>query len=147
MESSPGSHCACAREEKLALEPKEKRERAAGAESGVCTLNAPAQNDFLVMIMPDQITVSEFISETTEDYNSPTTSSFTTRLQNCRNTVTLLEEGEECLPLNEHPDVQISLAVLTVNPILLPVVTWPKNAASATFSSDFLLPQGLLLAL
>nr|XP_056710140.1 arf-GAP with SH3 domain, ANK repeat and PH domain-containing protein 1 isoform X5 [Euleptes europaea] len=43
--------------------------------------------------MPDQITVSEFISETTEDYNSPTTSSFTTRLQNCRNTVTLLEEA------------------------------------------------------
>ncbi|XP_062987209.1 arf-GAP with SH3 domain, ANK repeat and PH domain-containing protein 1 isoform X1 [Elgaria multicarinata webbii] len=44
-------------------------------------------------IMPDQITVSEFITETTEDYNSPTTSSFTTRLQNCRNTVTLLEEA------------------------------------------------------
>ncbi|XP_010707621.1 arf-GAP with SH3 domain, ANK repeat and PH domain-containing protein 1 isoform X2 [Meleagris gallopavo] len=44
-------------------------------------------------IMPDQITVSEFIAETTEDYNSPTTSSFTTRLQNCRNTVTLLEEA------------------------------------------------------
>nr|XP_020667097.1 arf-GAP with SH3 domain, ANK repeat and PH domain-containing protein 1 [Pogona vitticeps]XP_020667098.1 arf-GAP with SH3 domain, ANK repeat and PH domain-containing protein 1 [Pogona vitticeps] len=43
--------------------------------------------------MPDQITVSEFITETTEDYNSPTTSSFTTRLQNCRNTVTLLEEA------------------------------------------------------
>uniref|UniRef100_A0A8C2T8D8 ArfGAP with SH3 domain, ankyrin repeat and PH domain 1 n=1 Tax=Coturnix japonica TaxID=93934 RepID=A0A8C2T8D8_COTJA len=45
------------------------------------------------LIMPDQITVSEFIAETTEDYNSPTTSSFTTRLQNCRNTVTLLEEA------------------------------------------------------
>ncbi|XP_038245477.1 arf-GAP with SH3 domain, ANK repeat and PH domain-containing protein 1 isoform X5 [Dermochelys coriacea] len=43
--------------------------------------------------MPDQITVPEFIAETTEDYNSPTTSSFTTRLQNCRNTVTLLEEA------------------------------------------------------
>lgn len=42
--------------------------------------------------MPDQISVSEFIAETTEDYNSPTTSSFTTRLHNCRNTVTLLEE-------------------------------------------------------
>uniref|UniRef100_A0A8C3BD54 ArfGAP with SH3 domain, ankyrin repeat and PH domain 1 n=1 Tax=Cairina moschata TaxID=8855 RepID=A0A8C3BD54_CAIMO len=48
-------------------------------------------------IMPDQITVSEFIAETTEDYNSPTTSSFTTRLQNCRNTVTLLEEVTEML--------------------------------------------------
>lgn len=43
--------------------------------------------------MPDQISVSEFIAETTEDYNSPTTSSFTTRLHNCRNTVTLLEEA------------------------------------------------------
>ncbi|ROL44570.1 Arf-GAP with SH3 domain, ANK repeat and PH domain-containing protein 1 [Anabarilius grahami] len=43
--------------------------------------------------MPDQISVSEFLSETTEDYNSPTTSSFTTRLQSCRNTVNVLEEG------------------------------------------------------
>uniref|UniRef100_A0A674JWF7 ArfGAP with SH3 domain, ankyrin repeat and PH domain 1 n=1 Tax=Terrapene triunguis TaxID=2587831 RepID=A0A674JWF7_9SAUR len=42
---------------------------------------------------PPGITVPEFIAETTEDYNSPTTSSFTTRLQNCRNTVTLLEEA------------------------------------------------------
>ncbi|XP_069076857.1 arf-GAP with SH3 domain, ANK repeat and PH domain-containing protein 1 isoform X2 [Pleurodeles waltl] len=43
--------------------------------------------------MPDQISVSEFIAETTEDYNSPTTSSFTTRLQSCRNSVTVLEEA------------------------------------------------------
>ncbi|KAF4075877.1 hypothetical protein AMELA_G00223900 [Ameiurus melas] len=42
--------------------------------------------------MPDQISVSEFLSETTEDYNSPTTSSFTTRLQSCRNTISVLEE-------------------------------------------------------
>ncbi|XP_043339159.1 uncharacterized protein LOC122450875 [Cervus canadensis] len=33
--------------------------------------------------MPDQISVSEFIAETTEEYNSPTMSSFTTRLHNC----------------------------------------------------------------
>uniref|UniRef100_A0A7N6FFY5 ArfGAP with SH3 domain, ankyrin repeat and PH domain 1a n=1 Tax=Anabas testudineus TaxID=64144 RepID=A0A7N6FFY5_ANATE len=39
-----------------------------------------------------QISVCEFLSETTEDYNSPTTSSFTTRLQSCRNTVSILEE-------------------------------------------------------
>uniref|UniRef100_A0A7N6BGR0 ArfGAP with SH3 domain, ankyrin repeat and PH domain 1b n=1 Tax=Anabas testudineus TaxID=64144 RepID=A0A7N6BGR0_ANATE len=44
-------------------------------------------------MMPDQISVSEFLSETTEDYNSPTTSSFTTRLQSCRNTVNVLEEA------------------------------------------------------
>uniref|UniRef100_A0A8C7LE15 ArfGAP with SH3 domain, ankyrin repeat and PH domain 1a n=1 Tax=Oncorhynchus kisutch TaxID=8019 RepID=A0A8C7LE15_ONCKI len=43
--------------------------------------------------MPDQISVSEFLSETTEDYNSPTTSSFTTRLQSCKNTVNVLEEA------------------------------------------------------
>ncbi|XP_068998371.1 arf-GAP with SH3 domain, ANK repeat and PH domain-containing protein 1a [Embiotoca jacksoni] len=43
--------------------------------------------------MPDHISVSEFLSETTEDYNSPTTSSFTTRLQSCRNTVSILEEA------------------------------------------------------
>uniref|UniRef100_A0A3B4TT38 ArfGAP with SH3 domain, ankyrin repeat and PH domain 1a n=1 Tax=Seriola dumerili TaxID=41447 RepID=A0A3B4TT38_SERDU len=42
--------------------------------------------------MPDQISVCEFLLETTEDYNSPTTSSFTTRLQSCRNTVGILEE-------------------------------------------------------
>uniref|UniRef100_A0A673GLD8 Arf-GAP with SH3 domain, ANK repeat and PH domain-containing protein 1-like n=1 Tax=Sinocyclocheilus rhinocerous TaxID=307959 RepID=A0A673GLD8_9TELE len=47
--------------------------------------------------MPDQISVSEFLSETTEDYNSPTTSSFTTRLQSCRNTVSVLEEVRNCL--------------------------------------------------
>uniref|UniRef100_A0A7N6AUU4 ArfGAP with SH3 domain, ankyrin repeat and PH domain 1a n=1 Tax=Anabas testudineus TaxID=64144 RepID=A0A7N6AUU4_ANATE len=43
-------------------------------------------------MMSDQISVCEFLSETTEDYNSPTTSSFTTRLQSCRNTVSILEE-------------------------------------------------------
>uniref|UniRef100_A0A8C2CNY4 ArfGAP with SH3 domain, ankyrin repeat and PH domain 1a n=1 Tax=Cyprinus carpio TaxID=7962 RepID=A0A8C2CNY4_CYPCA len=46
-----------------------------------------------IALMPDQISVSEFLSETTEDYNSPTTSSFTTRLQSCRNTVNVLEEA------------------------------------------------------
>nr|XP_020466006.1 arf-GAP with SH3 domain, ANK repeat and PH domain-containing protein 1-like isoform X2 [Monopterus albus] len=44
-------------------------------------------------MMPDQISVCEFLSETTEDYNSPTTSSFTTRLLSCRNTVSILEEA------------------------------------------------------
>ncbi|MED6255147.1 hypothetical protein ATANTOWER_005251 [Ataeniobius toweri] len=47
--------------------------------------------------MPDQISVSEFLSETTEDYNSPTTSSFTTRMQSCRNTVNVLEEMALCV--------------------------------------------------
>uniref|UniRef100_A0A671YNR2 ArfGAP with SH3 domain, ankyrin repeat and PH domain 2a n=1 Tax=Sparus aurata TaxID=8175 RepID=A0A671YNR2_SPAAU len=44
-------------------------------------------------IMPDQITVSEFVAETNEDYKSPTASNFTTRMSHCRNTVTALEEA------------------------------------------------------
>ena len=42
--------------------------------------------------MPDQITVSEFVAETNEDYKSPTASNFTTRMSHCRNTVAALEE-------------------------------------------------------
>ncbi|XP_072544270.1 arf-GAP with SH3 domain, ANK repeat and PH domain-containing protein 1a [Salminus brasiliensis] len=52
-----------------------------------------SSRDSLWSRMPDQISVSEFLAETTEDYNSPTTSSFTTRLQSCRNTVSVLEEA------------------------------------------------------
>ncbi|XP_075874008.1 arf-GAP with SH3 domain, ANK repeat and PH domain-containing protein 2a isoform X2 [Nelusetta ayraudi] len=43
--------------------------------------------------MPDQITVSEFVTETNEDYKSPTASNFTTRMSHCRNTVAALEEA------------------------------------------------------
>ncbi|KAM9571839.1 arf-GAP with SH3 domain, ANK repeat and PH domain-containing protein 2a isoform 5-T5 [Salvelinus alpinus] len=43
--------------------------------------------------MPDQITVSEFVAETNEDYKAPTASNFTTRMSHCRNTVTALEEA------------------------------------------------------
>uniref|UniRef100_A0AAZ3QW61 ArfGAP with SH3 domain, ankyrin repeat and PH domain 1b n=1 Tax=Oncorhynchus tshawytscha TaxID=74940 RepID=A0AAZ3QW61_ONCTS len=53
-------------------------------------------NEDICRLMPDQISVSEFLSETTEDYNSPTTSSFTTRLQSCKNTVNVLEEVRPC---------------------------------------------------
>ncbi|XP_041103977.1 arf-GAP with SH3 domain, ANK repeat and PH domain-containing protein 1-like isoform X2 [Polyodon spathula] len=56
-------------------------------------LSSFSSKDSLWNRMPDQISVSEFLSETTEDYNSPTTSSFTTRLQSCRNTVSVLEEA------------------------------------------------------
>ncbi|XP_049911432.1 arf-GAP with SH3 domain, ANK repeat and PH domain-containing protein 1-like [Epinephelus moara] len=68
--------------------------------------------------MPAHISVCEFLSETTEDYNSPTTSSFTTRLQSCRNTVSILEEGgsQPCVPdlpslsLPEHAGNQESFS-------------------------------------
>ncbi|KAM4625873.1 arf-GAP with SH3 domain, ANK repeat and PH domain-containing protein 2-like [Polymixia lowei] len=43
--------------------------------------------------MPDQITVSEFVAETNEDYKAPTASNFTTRMSHCRNTVAALEES------------------------------------------------------
>ncbi|KAM6906177.1 arf-GAP with SH3 domain, ANK repeat and PH domain-containing protein 2b isoform 2-T2 [Lycodopsis pacificus] len=39
------------------------------------------------------ISVTEFIEETNEDYKAPTTSSFTTRMSHCRNTVAALEEA------------------------------------------------------
>ncbi|XP_074847338.1 arf-GAP with SH3 domain, ANK repeat and PH domain-containing protein 2 isoform X3 [Carettochelys insculpta] len=43
--------------------------------------------------MPDQISVSEFVAETNEDYKSPTASNFTTRMAQCRNTVAAIEEA------------------------------------------------------
>ncbi|XP_047379453.1 arf-GAP with SH3 domain, ANK repeat and PH domain-containing protein 2 isoform X3 [Sciurus carolinensis] len=43
--------------------------------------------------MPDQISVSEFVAETLEDYKAPTASSFTTRTAHCRNTVAAIEEA------------------------------------------------------
>ncbi|XP_076261981.1 arfGAP domain of ASAP isoform X2 [Rhynchophorus ferrugineus] len=42
--------------------------------------------------MPSLIPVSEFIDETRDDYSSPITSSFVSRMQQCRNTITNLEE-------------------------------------------------------
>uniref|UniRef100_A0A146P8C4 Arf-GAP with SH3 domain, ANK repeat and PH domain-containing protein 2 n=1 Tax=Fundulus heteroclitus TaxID=8078 RepID=A0A146P8C4_FUNHE len=41
----------------------------------------------------DQISVTEFVAETNEDYKAPTTSSFTTRMSHCRSTVGALEEA------------------------------------------------------
>ncbi|XP_076160798.1 arfGAP domain of ASAP isoform X3 [Ptiloglossa arizonensis] len=42
--------------------------------------------------MPGLIAVSEFVDETREDYNSPTTSTFVSRMPQCRQTITSLEE-------------------------------------------------------
>lgn len=38
------------------------------------------------------IGVNEFIEETREDYNSPTTSTFVSRMGQCRQTIATLEE-------------------------------------------------------
>ncbi|KAI5639753.1 putative GTPase activating protein for arf domain-containing protein [Phthorimaea operculella] len=42
--------------------------------------------------MPGVIGIGEFIEETREDYNSPTTSTFVTRMPQCRQTIASLEE-------------------------------------------------------
>lgn len=42
--------------------------------------------------MPEVISVPEFVAETNEDYQAPTTSSFSTRMSHCRNAVAALEE-------------------------------------------------------
>ncbi|XP_044009477.1 arfGAP with SH3 domain, ANK repeat and PH domain-containing protein isoform X3 [Aphidius gifuensis] len=43
--------------------------------------------------MPGLIAVSEFVDETREDYNSPTTSTFVPRMAQCRQTISQLEES------------------------------------------------------
>jgi hypothetical protein len=42
--------------------------------------------------MPGLIGVSEFVEETKEDYHSPTTSTFCSRMSQCRQTISALEE-------------------------------------------------------
>jgi hypothetical protein len=45
-----------------------------------------------IVKMPGLIRVSEFVEETREDYNSPTTSTFVSRMPQCRQTIASLEE-------------------------------------------------------
>lgn len=42
--------------------------------------------------MPSLISVNEFVDETRDDYNSPTTSTFVSRMPQCRQTIASLEE-------------------------------------------------------
>lgn len=42
--------------------------------------------------MPTLIGISEFVDETRDDYNSPTTSTFVSRMHHCRNTIASFEE-------------------------------------------------------
>lgn len=42
--------------------------------------------------MPGLIGIGEFIEETREDYSSPTTSTFVSRMPQCRQTISALEE-------------------------------------------------------
>ncbi|CAG5978189.1 unnamed protein product [Menidia menidia] len=43
--------------------------------------------------MPECVSVPEFVQEVQEDWSSPTTSSFTSKMTSCRNTIYLLEEA------------------------------------------------------
>ncbi|XP_045482000.1 arfGAP with SH3 domain, ANK repeat and PH domain-containing protein isoform X2 [Harmonia axyridis] len=43
-------------------------------------------------MMPTLIGISEFVDETRDDYNSPTTSTFVSRMHHCRNTIASFEE-------------------------------------------------------
>lgn len=45
--------------------------------------------------MPGLIGISDFVAESTEDYNSPTTSTFVSRMPQCRQTIGVLEERLE----------------------------------------------------
>lgn len=52
--------------------------------------------------MPGLIGVGEFLDESREDYNSPTTSSFVSRMPQCRQTITSLEEVSSQLKKHTH---------------------------------------------
>ncbi|XP_036013476.1 uncharacterized protein LOC668525 isoform X2 [Mus musculus] len=58
--------------------------------------------------MPDQISVSEFVAETHEDYKAPTASSFTTRTAQCRDTVAAIEEVNY-QPFGFRPQLNLSM--------------------------------------
>lgn len=53
-------------------------------------MNFRVSNQFTEM--PALIGVNEFVDETRDDYNSPTTSTFVSRMSQCRHTISTLEE-------------------------------------------------------
>lgn len=65
--------------------------------------------------MPEFISVEEFISETLEDYSSPTTSSFITKMTSCRNSVNNIEEVGCCFyslqPTEQDTSLKMSMVI------------------------------------
>lgn len=56
--------------------------------------------------MPGLIGISEFVDETMDDYNSPTTSTFVAKMPQCRQTVSGLEDVSlfvVCIVIGERP--------------------------------------------
>lgn len=45
-----------------------------------------------ILIMPGLVSVAEFVEETRDDYSSPITSTFVSRMPQFRNTINTLEE-------------------------------------------------------
>lgn len=56
------------------------------------------QQEEITVKMPGLIGVAEFVEETREDYNSPTTSTFVSRMPHCRQTINILDEVGSFLP-------------------------------------------------
>jgi len=52
--------------------------------------------------MPEVISVGEFIEETRDDFHSPTTSTFVSRIPHCRNAVNHLEEVRPLVTLVDY---------------------------------------------
>uniref|UniRef100_A0A7N6A7I6 Un-named sa1614 n=1 Tax=Anabas testudineus TaxID=64144 RepID=A0A7N6A7I6_ANATE len=61
--------------------------------------------------MPECVSVSEFVQEVQEDWSSPTTSSFTSKMISCRNTVYLLEEVKHVSHLEQYINSMEKLSV------------------------------------
>lgn len=71
--------------------------------------------------MPGLIGVSEFVDETREDYNSPTTSTFVSRMPQCRQTITCLEEVIFALIINVffHLEMDEQVFIYLFNKLLM----------------------------
>lgn len=69
--------------------------------------------------MPGVIGIGEFIDETREDYSSPTTSTFVSRMPQCRQTIGALEEVITSLYIVNTININQKLNILHISSIYL----------------------------